>query len=105
VTGSPAAMLMLFVLFVVISAGIATFFPRKLAALSALVGIPIAVFVNSALGGLYTLLLIVLAAILVALLQTISETFALIRASERTRPAPTQHRTAARRSERSRIAA
>jgi hypothetical protein len=105
VTGSPAATLMLFVLFVVISAGIATFFPRKLAALCALVGVPIAVFVNSALGGLYTLLLIVLAAIVVALLQTISETFALIRVSDRKPPVPARRHTSARRSERSRIAA
>ena len=82
-TGSPAAALTLFVLVVMMALGAATFFPRKLTALCALLAVPSALVLNSVVGGLYTVLLFVVAGILVALLHTISDTVTLLRAGER----------------------
>jgi hypothetical protein len=105
-TGGPAATLTLFVLIVIVAAGLATFFRRKVTALFALVAIPIALFLNTALGGLYVLLLIVVGVMVTLLLQTISDTYRLLRAAD-TRPghAAPARREPRRRSERSRIAA
>ena len=71
-TGSPAAMLTLFVLVVIMAVAIATFFRRKITALTALLGIPIALFLNTALGGLYALLLVVVG-VLVTLVWSAKE--------------------------------
>ncbi len=105
-TGSPAAMVTLFVLVVIIAIAIATFFPRKVTATCALLGIPIALFMNATLGGLYALLLVVVGVMLVLLLHTISDTYRLLRAADsRPRYAAPKRRASTRRSERSRIAA
>jgi hypothetical protein len=105
-TGSPAAMLTLFVLVVIIAVAIATFFPRKVTATCALLGIPIALFLNAALGGLYALLLVVVGVMVALLLHTVSDTYRLLRAAERRpRYAAPERRAPTRRSERSRIAA
>lgn len=106
-TGSPAAALTLFVLVVIMALGAATFFRRKLAALSALLALPIALVLKSAVGGRYTVLLFAAAGILVALLHTISDTFTLLQAGgSEPRPRQTSARQRARaRSERTRIAA
>jgi hypothetical protein len=105
-TGGPAATLTLFVLIVIVAAGLATFFRRKVTALFALVAIPIALFLNAALGGLYALLLIVVGVMVTLLLQTISDTYRLLRAADaRPRHAAPERREPRRRSERSRIAA
>jgi hypothetical protein len=105
-TGSPAAMLTLFVLVVIMAIALATFFQRKVTALAALLGIPVALFLNTALGGLYALLLVVVGVLVTLVLHTISDTYRVLRAAERNSPrvAP-ERRAAARRSERSRIAA
>jgi uncharacterized metal-binding protein len=106
VTGSPAALLTLFVLVVIIAVAIGTFFRRKVTATCALLGIPIALFLNTALGGLYALLLVVVGVIVTLVLHTISDTYRVLRAAERRpRYAAPERRTSTRRSERSRIAA
>jgi fatty acid desaturase len=85
---------------------IATFFRRKVTATCALLGIPIALFLNTALGGLYALLLVVVGVIVTLVLHTISDTYRVLRAAERRpRYAAPERRTSTRRSERSRIAA
>ena len=105
-TGSPAAMLTLFVLVVIMAVALATFFQRKVTALAALLGIPIALFLNTALGGLYALLLVVTGVMVTLVLHTISDTYRILRAAERRpRRAAPERRAATRRSERSRIAA
>jgi fatty acid desaturase len=99
-------MLTLFVLVVIMAVALATFFRRKVTALAALLGIPVALFLNTALGGLYALLLVVTGVLVTLVLHTISDTYRVLRAAERkpSRVAP-ERRAAARRSERSRIAA
>jgi hypothetical protein len=108
-TGGPAAMLTLFVLVVIIAAGLATFFRHKVTALAALLAVPIALFLNAALGGLYTLLLITVGVMVALLLNTISDTVRILRAADapnpRARYARPERREARRRSERSRVAA
>ena len=105
-TGSPAAMLTLFALVVIIAVALATFFRRKVTALTALLGIPIALFLNTALGGLYALLLVVVGVLVTLVLHTISDTYRILRAVEhKPRRVPPERRSATRRSERSRIAA
>ena len=99
-------MLTLFVLVVIMAVAIATFFRRKVTATCALLGIPIALFLNTALGGLYALLLVVVGVIFTLVLHTISDTYRVLRAAERRpRYAAPERRTSIRRSERSRIAA
>jgi energy-coupling factor transporter transmembrane protein EcfT len=106
VTGSPTAMLTLFVLVVIMAVALATFFQRKVTALAALLGIPVALFLNKALGGLYALLLVVVGVLVTLVIHTISDTYRLLRAAERRpRHAAPERRAATRRSERSRIAA
>jgi hypothetical protein len=105
-TGGPASTLTLFVLIVIVAAGLATFFRHKVTALAALLAIPIALFLNATLGGLYALLLIVVGVMVTLLLQTISDTYRLLRAADtRPRRAAPEPREPRRRSERSRIAA
>jgi uncharacterized metal-binding protein len=106
VTGSPAALLTLFVLVVIMAIAIATFFRRKVTATCALLGIPAALFLNTALGGLYALLLVVVGVLVTLVLHTISDTYRVLRAAERKpRRVTPERRTPARGSERSRIAA
>ena len=106
---APAAALTLGVLVVVVAVGAATFFRRKLAAMCALLALPIALVLHFTAGGVYALLLLALAGILVALLHTISDTVGLLRGMDPDPPAPrymsAEQRSRARRAERSRIAA
>ena len=92
-------MLTLFVLVVIMAVALATFFPRKVTALAALLGIPVALFLNTALGGLYALLLVVTGVMVTLVLHTISDTYRILRAAERKpRRAAPERRAATRRS-------
>jgi hypothetical protein len=99
----------LLVLVVIVALAAASFFPHMLAAVVTLLAVPAAVLLHALIGLFYTAFAIAAFAILVCLLQTITDTLALLSASARTNARTPQSLAArdaqTRRPKRSRIAA
>jgi uncharacterized membrane protein len=92
------------VLIAVVALAVASFFTNMLAAVLLSLGIPVAVLLHALLGTLYAAFAIAGFVILVALIQTITDTFSLVREAKRTTRRRSQTR-ARPQSDRSRIAA
>jgi uncharacterized membrane protein len=93
------------VLIAVVALAVASFFTNMLAAVLLSLGIPVAVLLHALLGTLYAAFAIAGFAILVALIQTITDTFRLVREAKRTTRRRLQARADRRAADRSRIAA
>jgi hypothetical protein len=92
------------VLIAVVALAVASFFTNMLAAVLLSLGIPVAVLLHALLGTLYAAFAIAGLAILVALIQTITDTLRLVREAKSTTRRRSQTR-ARPDSDRSRIAA
>ena len=97
------------VLIAVVTLAVASFFTNLLVAVLVSLGIPVAVLLHALLGTLYAAFAIAGFAILVALIQTITDTLRLVREAKSTTRRRTQARARQRetrpQSDRSRIAA
>ena len=104
--GAPVIVLLLVAL---VALAVASFFTNMLAAVLVSLGIPVAVLLHALVGTLYAAFAIAGLAILVALIQTITDTLRLMREAKRTtrrrRQARARRRAARPHSDRSRIAA
>jgi hypothetical protein len=109
VTGGIGAAVIVLVLIAVVALAVASFFTKLLAAVLVSLGIPVAVLLHALVGTLYAAFAVASFAILVALIQTITDTLKLVREAKSTtrrRPQARARRRATRpHSDRSRIAA
>jgi len=109
VIGGVGAPVIVLLLVAIVALAVASFFTNMLAAVLVSLGIPVAVLLHALVGTLYAAFAIAGLAILVALIQTITDTLRLMREAKRTtrrrRQARARRRAARPHSDRSRIAA
>ncbi len=107
--GGVGAPVIVLLLVAIVALAVASFFTNMLAAVLVSLGIPVAVLLHALVGTLYAAFAIAGLAILVALIQTITDTLRLMREAKRTtrrrRQARARRRAARPHSDRSRIAA